>query len=75
MCGNPDRSPTSCRASARIQSWWERRSSILGRAVVMATSLRSTLHGFVALEAAGAHAVEADHFEALVDMLVATLPD
>lgn len=44
-----------------------------GRAVVVATSLRSTLHGFVALEAAGAHAVESDHFDSLVEMLVATL--
>lgn len=44
-----------------------------GRAVVMATSMRSSLHGYVALEAAGAHAVDAGHFDALVEMLVGAL--
>lgn len=35
-----------------------------------ATSLRSTLHGFVALEAIEAHVVDGDHFDHLVTVLI-----
>lgn len=46
-----------------------------GDASQAATSLRSTLHGFVALEAIDAHDVDADHFDHVITLMVRGLVD
>ena len=46
-----------------------------GAATRAATSLRSTLHGFVALEAIDAHDVDGEHFEYVVALMVRGLVD